>query len=73
MSEPSNNALKLTALSAPPALDWRRRFVLASLAPRRSLARCWADIEETALRSGSDRRLTELTRSRPWPSGSFPA
>jgi len=25
----SNNALKLTALSAPPALDWRRRFVLA--------------------------------------------
>jgi len=29
VNAPSNNALKLTALSAPPALDWRRRFVLA--------------------------------------------
>ena len=26
---PENNRLQLTALSAPPALDWRRRFVLA--------------------------------------------
>ncbi len=26
---PSNNRLHLTALSAPPALGWRRRFVLA--------------------------------------------